>query len=322
MPTRNMRGAVAPMVIGLLALVFVGGVVEQALAQTPYVPYFGKNRIRYNDFKWQIYTTDHFEIYYYPDIESQLERVTSYAESAYQQVSSDLKHDLAFKVPLVLFKTQSEFQQQNIEPGELPEGVLAFAEPYRDRMVLPIDEPSDALYRLITHELTHIFEFDIIPRSLLHRGLPLWVDEGLADHMTGYWKPFDLMSVRDAAIADIVPSMSDFQGEAFVDGRLPYNLGHAAFEFIEARWGKEGLRQFLFALRKSRDRRRRERLRGSVPAHAGGVRRAVREVPEGPLQAVPRQGAPGRLRTRPRAETRQDALRRWSCRSSRLRPAT
>ena len=128
--------------------------------------------------------------------------------------------------------------------------MLAFAEPYRDRMVLPIDEPSDALYRLITHELTHIFEFDIIPRSLLRRGLPLWVDEGLADYMTGYWNPFDLMTVRDAAIADIVPSMSDFQGQAFVDGRLPYNLGHAAFEFIESRWGKEGLRQFLFALRK------------------------------------------------------------------------
>ena len=220
-------------------------------AQTPYVPYFGKNRIRYDHFKWHIYTTDHFEIYYYPEIEQHLERVASYAESAYQQVSSDLKHDLAFKVPLVLYKTQSEFQQQNIEPGELPEGVLAFAEPYRDRMVLPIDEPSDALYRLITHELTHIFEFDIIPRSLLRRGLPLWVDEGLADYMTGYWNPFDLMTVRDAAIADIVPPMSDFQGAPFVDGRLPYNLGHAAFEFIESRWGKEGLRQFLFALRKS-----------------------------------------------------------------------
>ena len=30
-----------------------------------------------------------------------------------------------------------------------------------------------------------------------------------------------------------------------------YNLGHAAFEFIEARWGKEGVRQYLFALRKA-----------------------------------------------------------------------
>jgi hypothetical protein len=235
----------------VLAVVLAGGGVQELFAQTSYVPYFGKNRIRYDNFQWHIYTTDHFEIYYYPEIETHLERVTSYAESAYQQVSSDLKHDLAFKVPLVLYKTQSEFQQQNIEGGELPEGVLAFAEPTRDRMVLPIDEPSDALYRLITHELTHIFEFDIIPRSLLRRGLPLWVDEGLSDYMTGYWNPFDLMTVRDAAIADIVPPMSDFQGVQFQDGRLPYNLGHAAFEFIESKWGKEGLRQFLFALRKN-----------------------------------------------------------------------
>ena len=183
MRNRSARGlAPAGLRTALLTLLVVlaAGLVADAFAQTPYVPYFGKNKIRYNNFEWHIYTTDHFEIYYYPEIESHLERVTSYAESAYQQVSSDLKHDLAFKIPLVLFKTQSEFQQQNIESSELPEGVLAFAEPYRDRMVLPIDEPSDALYRLITHELTHIFEFDIIPRSLLHRQLPLWVDEGLS----------------------------------------------------------------------------------------------------------------------------------------------
>jgi hypothetical protein len=252
MCTRNTRGPVMLVGTVLLAVLFaVTGVPREASAQTGYIPYYGKNKIRYNNFKWHIYTTDHFEVYYYPEIEQHLKRVVSYAESAYQAVSSDLKHDLAFKVPLMLYKTQSEFQQQNVEPSELPEGVLAFAEPYRDRMVLPIDEPSDALYRLITHELTHIFEFDIIPRSLLRRGLPLWVDEGLSDYMTGYWNAFDLMTVRDAAIADIVPSMSDFQGVAFVDGRLPYNLGHAAFEFIESRWGKEGIRQFLFALRKN-----------------------------------------------------------------------
>ena len=251
MCTRNSRGPVALVGTALLTLVFSAGIAHEASAQTGYIPYYGKNKIRYNNFKWHIYTTDHFEVYYYPEIEQHLGRIVSYAESAYQAVSSDLKHDLAFKVPLMLYKTQSEFQQQNVEPSELPEGVLAFAEPYRDRMVLPIDEVDDALYRLITHELTHIFEFDIIPRSLLRRGLPLWVDEGLSDYMTSYWNSFDLMTVRDAAIADTVPSMSNFEGVAFVDGRLPYNLGHAAFEFIESRWGKEGIRQFLFALRKN-----------------------------------------------------------------------
>ena len=94
-----------------------------ASAQTPYIPYFGKNQIRYDNFDWQIYTTDHFEIYYYPEIEQHLERVAGYAESAYQQISSELKYDLAFKIPLILFKTSSEFQQQNVIPGAAQEGV-------------------------------------------------------------------------------------------------------------------------------------------------------------------------------------------------------
>jgi hypothetical protein len=274
MRTRTRRGVQTPIAVAGLALLVACAAVDaradtrfapssgrnriikvtcaavNARFQTGFVPYYGKNRIKYDNFNWHIYTTDHFEIFYYPELERHLERVASYAESAYQKISADLKHDLAVKVPLVLYKTQSEFQQQNVIPDELPEGVLAFAEPQRDRMVLPIDEPSDQLYRLITHELTHVFEFDIIPRSLIRRGIPLWVDEGLANYMAEYWNPLDLMQVRDAAVADIIPKMSEFESQP-LSGRVPYSMGHAAFEFIEARWGKEGIRQFLFSLRKA-----------------------------------------------------------------------
>jgi hypothetical protein len=238
------------------ALAVVAAVVVLApletFAQTPMVPYFGKNQIRYTNFRWNIYTTDHFEIYYYPEEEQHLERIASYAESAYQHVSSDLKHDLAFKVPLIIFKTSSEFQQENVIPGAAVEGVGAFAEPERDRMLVPLDDPPDLLYRTITHELTHIFQFDIIPTSLIRRNLPLWLNEGGADYETGIWQPLDIMTVRDAAVADIVPKMSEMEGYGgFNNPRLIYNLGHACYEFMEARWGKEGVRQFLFALRKS-----------------------------------------------------------------------
>jgi len=223
-----------------------------ALAQTPYIPYFNKNQVRYDNFEWQIYTTDHFEIFYYPEIEPHLERVAGYAESAYQHISAELKYDLAYRIPLILFKTSSEFQQQNVIPGAAQEGVGAFAEPMRYRIVMPLDEPPDLLYRLIVHELTHQFEFDIIPTSLIRRSVPLWVNEGLSDYMTGVWRPVDLMTVRDAAVADIVPRMSELEGYTQTGSiRNVYNLGHAVFEFMESRWGKEGIRQFLFSLRKS-----------------------------------------------------------------------
>ena len=87
--------------------IVAAGLAVPASAQTPLVPYFGKNNIHYDKFDWKIYTTDHFEIYYYPEIESHLERVAGYAESAYQQISADLKHDLSFKVQMILFKTHS-----------------------------------------------------------------------------------------------------------------------------------------------------------------------------------------------------------------------
>jgi Tol biopolymer transport system component len=235
-----------------LALLAALAWAPAAEAQTAYIPYFGKNAIRYDKFDWHIYQSDHFEIYYYPEIEQHLERIASYAESAYQHVSSELKHDLAFKVPLILFTTSAEFWQQNVIPGAAQEGVGAFAEPSRSRIVMPIDEPSDLLYRLIVHELTHIFQFDIIPTGLIRRNMPLWTMEGMSDYMTGYWRPLDLMTVRDAAVSDIIPKMSEMQDYGgFNNPRLIYNLGHAAFEFMEARWGKEGVRQYVFALRRS-----------------------------------------------------------------------
>jgi hypothetical protein len=252
-PRKPLPASSRSMVLVAAVAIVAAGFAGHASAQTPMVPYFGKNNIHYDKFEWKIYTTDHFEIYYYPEIESHLERVSSYAESAYQQISADLKHDLSFKVQMILFKTHSEFEQQNVAPPDASsEGVGAFAEPVRNRMVLPIDDTPDRLYGLIVHELTHQFEFDIIPQSLIRRSVPLWVNEGLSDYERGQWTPTDLMTVRDAAVADIVPKMSEMEGYGNTSNpRLVYNLGHAVFEFIEAKYGKEGIRQFMFALRKS-----------------------------------------------------------------------
>ena len=75
--------------------------------------------------------------------------------------------------------------------------------------------------------------------------------------MTGEWRPLDLMSVRDAAVADIIPKMSKLEGYSDVGGaRMIYNLGHAVFEFIESKWGKEGLRAVPVRAPQVGDRRR------------------------------------------------------------------
>ena len=243
-PTRSPSGGAGPTP--------TGAVSPTVLKQTAFYPYYNKNNIHYDTFDWQVYETDHFSIYYYPDIKRHIERVAGYAESAYQQINADLRHDLPGKVPLILFKTHSEFEQQNVAPGAAQEGVAAFAESDRRRMLMPIDQPPDRLYGLITHELTHIFDYDFIPQGLIRQSTPLWMHEGLADYERAQWDPLDLMMVRDASVADIVPKMTTLKGYGELGNpRTIYNLGHAVFEFIEAKWGKDGVRQFLLSLRKS-----------------------------------------------------------------------
>ena len=233
--------------------VVLGLVLVPRPAAAQFIPYFGKNKVKYDNFAWRVYKSPHFEVFYYPEFEQHLARLTSYLESGYLKISTGLKHEMPEPIPVIFYKTHSEFEQTNLFPAFVPEGVEAFTEPVKNRMVIPIDEPPDRMQGLITHEMTHAFAFDLIPRGigfgLSQRAIPLWVDEGLADYFRGAWDPLDLMMIRDAALTDKVPRLSRAEFEAF-SGRLVYNMGHACFEFIEARYGKEGIRQFLYTMRK------------------------------------------------------------------------
>ncbi len=235
----------------LVLLVALLAVPHAADAQV--IPYFGKNKIKYDTLAWRVYKSPHFEVFYYPQFEQHLARLVSYLESGYLKISTGLKHEMREPIPVIFYKTHSEFEQTNLVPAFVPESVAAFTEEIQNRMVIPIDEPPDRLQGLITHEMVHAFAFDLIPRGLGYgiqvRRVPLWVDEGLAEYFRGIWEPLDLMMIRDAALTDEVPELSRAEFEAF-SGRLVYNMGHAAFEFMEARYGKESIRRFLYGLRK------------------------------------------------------------------------
>ena len=291
-------------------------------AQSQFAPYYGKNQIHYDKFEWHIYKTDHFEIYYYPENEQHLERVASYAESAYQQVSSDLRHDLNQRVPLIIFKTHSEFEQQNIAPGAAQEGVLAFAEGERNRMVLPIDLPSDLLYGLIVHELTHVFQYRLHPDVAAppqHAAVGARRRRRIRARHLG------------SARSDDGPRRGGRRHHPAhePDGRLRRLRQPApglqprprALRVHRSTLGQGRRAAVPLLAAQERHRRRHEPVRRSVPDAGARVRPAVREIPERSLQGVPRQGAAGRLRPGPLAGSREIAIRRAPSRSSRRRRA-
>ena len=191
---------------------------------------------------WHTYATDHFEIYFTPNLNAPLDRVAREAERAYGRVSTDLQHHLPSRVTLILFGTNRDM---TVSDGAAAEIVRASGAPARDHLLLAL-EPAGAREGALAHELTHHFEFDMLPRSVLN-GSPHWVREGLPEFERGEWVAGDLERLRELVRTNAVPRVSGLDHASFAD-RLNDSIGHAAFEFIDARWGKDGVRRFLAAL--------------------------------------------------------------------------
>lgn len=210
---------------------------------------FGKNKITYRSLHWEIYHSPHFNVYYYKAEEAQLQKVVSFAESGYDQLSRAFNYQIKEPIPLLYYATHSAFEQNNIELNFIPEGTGAFSSPARYRMVMPIDLADPQLMTLMLHEMTHIFQFKMLFQGSLARaatsGPPTWFLEGMASYMAKDETQRDRMYLRDAVVNDIIPSVTrtDF------GGFFAYRFGHAVFDFVEDRWGKEGFLDFLYEVR-------------------------------------------------------------------------
>lgn len=234
------------LVLAILALALVPTLAQ---AQTPYLGVFGKNKVQYRDFKWKVYHAPHFDVYYYTEQEELLQKVISFAESAYDQLSQEFDYQIQKPTNLIFYETHSHFEQNNEIKNFIPEGIGAFATDLRKRMFMPTDLSDPDLWALMLHELTHIFQYHILFGGNTGRGVasgaPQWLMEGMASFMEGEESARDKMFVRDAVVNDRIPPIS--QGGA--SGFFAYRFGYAVFEFMVDRWGKEGFRDFLIEFR-------------------------------------------------------------------------
>lgn len=237
----------------LLALVLAVAGAASAAAQapvvSPYYDFFGKNKIMYDTFDWKIYHSTHFAIYFYDRDAVSLQKVASYAESAYDDISRSLNFQIPKPINIIYYSTHSEFEQTNTLQEFIPEGVGAFALPTRNRMVLPVDLPDEKLEKLIAHELTHVFQFEIFFGGNFLRayssGTPQWLTEGMASYFGNDEDSKDQMVLRDAVLNDQVPEIAERQ----IYGFFAYRFGHAVFDFMRAEWGPDGVRDFVFDYR-------------------------------------------------------------------------
>jgi len=211
--------------------------------------YFEKNKVQYTNFKWQVLTTDHFSIYFFPEEKEMAEIAANYAEESYRFLENKFNHHIKKKLPLVIYSSPNYFEQTNIIPTLLPENVGGFTEFFKGRMVIPFDGSYFRFRRVIRHELVHAFLMQKLPYVMkAHRrynfsGLPLWVQEGLAEHWSGEWDSEADMMMRDLVISGKFIKLEDIY--QVYGSYLMYKIGEAFLDFVEKEYGDDKIGMIL-----------------------------------------------------------------------------
>ncbi|PYP44055.1 MAG: hypothetical protein DMD42_08675 [Gemmatimonadetes bacterium] len=183
--------------------------------------YFGQNKVQYQAFEFRIIQTEHFEIYYYPAERTAALDAARMAERWYARLSRILHHQFQGRKPIILYASQSDFQQTNTTSEDLGEGTGGFTEFFKHRMVLPFTGSYAELEHVLGHEMVHQFQYDEISRgrigagvqTLVNANLPGWFMEGMAEYLSiGPIDPLTSMWLRDASLEGHLPTVEEEVG--------------------------------------------------------------------------------------------------------------
>ncbi len=209
--------------------------------------YFGRNKIQYDKFEWKILKTEHFDVYFYPQMSELAEIGASFAEDAYSRLEGVTNHNITRRIPLIFYSNHSHFQQTNTISSFISEGIGGFFEFIKGRVVIPSTGSIHDFKHVINHELVHVFTRSKMGRVYKdHRrsmfvGLPLWFTEGIAEYWSSGWDSQAEMFIRDAVLSGYLVPLS--QMDRIYGSFLMYKEGQAICKFIAENFGEEKLLQ-------------------------------------------------------------------------------
>ena len=205
--------------------------------------YFGRNKVQYTEFEWKVLRTEHFDIYYYTEMKELAQRGAFLAEESYKLLEQKFNHNVANRIPLIFYSSHLHFQQTNVTPGFIPEGVGGFFEFLKGRVVIPFQGSMEQFAHVIRHELVHVFMHSKLNRVLTdHRqsqdkAPPLWFTEGLAEAWSTEWSTQADMVLRDAVLNNYVVPLNEM--DRIYGSFLMYKEGENLLRYIAERYGEE-----------------------------------------------------------------------------------
>ncbi|MDT8435970.1 MAG: BamA/TamA family outer membrane protein [Gemmatimonadota bacterium] len=205
-----------------------------------------RNRVQYRPRDFRIIETAHFDIYFYEEEREAAVQAARMAERIYGRLSRILDHEFARRKPIILYASQTDFQQTNVLGGHVDESTGGVTESLRDRVLLPLTGSWAEFEHVLGHEIVHAFQFDILRRGVVEQSASpfafvpsLWFMEGMAEYLSvGRIDAKTSAWMRDATLSGYLRTIEEM--DRFHDF-LSYRFGQSLWNWIGARWGDEAI---------------------------------------------------------------------------------
>ncbi len=210
--------------------------------------YFGRNKVQYESFDFEILRTDHFDIHFYPSEDEAVIDAARMGERWYERFARTFQHEFETTKPIILYADHPDFQQTNTLSGFISEGTGGVTESLKNRVIMPLGESYAATDHVLGHELVHAFQYNVAQSRAggglpgLYR-LPLWLIEGMAEYLSvGREDPLTAMWLRDAIRRDDFPTIRQMTRESRF---FPYRFGQALWAYIGGTYGDDAVIQLF-----------------------------------------------------------------------------
>lgn len=228
---------------------------------------FGKNQVRKENWTWQYYATEHFEVYHYLDLkdpwqDNLFKDVIGQLEMSYKELSDFYKFRTSESIPVIMHKRLFDTDKVLGVPF-WPEGIAGVTESGRDRLILRLDLPPSLLRQTITHESDHVIYFKQVRRKLSLLGMgerPLFFFEGSrAIYVSNLIEPATRDEILTIKVRKMVanttahlPTFEMMENQACYPGKICdyYTYGYMVSKFLEKTYGSGFLKNVENSVKK------------------------------------------------------------------------
>ena len=208
---------------------------------------FGKNRIQYRPFKWQVLTSQNFEVYFYDGGQQTATLAAQLAETDFDRITEVLGYSPFSRTKIFVYTSTQDLNQSNVGLNLSSEREIKEENLAKSRIEIAYAGNSVSFRKDLIREVSHVFVHDMLYGGSIKESLqnslllsvPDWFMNGITTYISEGWS-----TEMDSYMRDIILT-KNLKRPSQTNGKESVLVGQSIWNFVAEKYGKDNIANIL-----------------------------------------------------------------------------